>query len=61
MSDYVVVYNSIVTSCYCIINVQEMLVRDCVVINAGTEKRKNAYIAKIASIWQEPGKRRITK
>ena len=61
MSDYVIVYNNIVTSYCCIINVQEIFIRDCVVINAGTEKRKNPYIAKIASIWREPGKGWITK
>ena len=61
MGDYVIVYSTIITSCYCINNVQEIFVRDCVVINAGTEKRKNAYIAKIASIWRESGKRLITE
>lgn len=29
--------------------------RDCVVIKAGTEKEENPYVAKIGSIWQEPG------
>ena len=33
---------------------QEIYVRDCVVIKAGSDDG-DPYVAKVGSIWQEPG------
>lgn len=35
--------------------IQEIYVRDCVAIKAGSGKDEKPYVAKIGSIWQEPG------
>lgn len=34
---------------------EEIFVRDCVTIRSGVKKNDRPYVAKIASIWQEPG------
>jgi len=35
--------------------IQEVHVRDCVVIKSGRKKMDKPYIAKVASLWQESG------
>ena len=34
---------------------QEVFVRDCVVVKSGKKKQDKPFLAKIASIWQETG------
>ena len=41
----------------CIILIQKLFVRDCILVKSGKRKEDKPYIAKVASIWQESGLR----
>ena len=39
----------------CMHYIQDIYVRDCVVIKSDIEMEDKPFVAKIGSIWQEPG------
>ena len=39
----------------CIILIQKLFVRDCILVKSGKRKDDKPYVAKVASIWQESG------
>lgn len=39
----------------CWTSIQDIYVRDCVVIKSDSGNEEKPYVAKIGSIWQEPG------